>query len=207
MKLKFLLVTGLVLTMLVATSGCIFSPDPDEEVPQKPVDNLKYPSNADIVMKNFEIIYEDMLINEFREMLHVGYKTILLEATMEEWSESDSPLTESYFTRDEEITIHENIFNGITGVNAAGDSKPPVSSIDVAYLEKPGSTWEPIPESDPDFAGYNGYYATFDVLIYFLTPDNFQYEVSQKVEFYVAPVDDNGQDKFLLLGQRGMETK
>jgi len=157
-------------------------------------------------MQDFETIYSDMLINEFEEILHPAYRTILLQATMDEWSSSDDPLTESYFNRDDEIRIHRNIFSGNTsGVSAAGVTIPPVSAIRVDLLEKADSTWEPIEDSDPDFADHGGYRATYNVLLYFINPDNHQYEIDQVMEFYVAPIDEGGKEKWLLLGIRGQE--
>jgi len=157
-----------------------------------------------MLMQDFETIYSGMMIDEFEELLHPAYRTILLEGTMNEWSSSDDPLTESFFSRDDEIRIHRNIFSGNTsGVDARGNSIPPVSEIRVDLLDKGNSTWEPIEDSDPDFAGHDGYWATYKVLLYFVNPDNRLNEIDQVLEFYVAPIDDGGKDKWLLLGIRG----
>jgi len=172
------------------STGCF--PIPDITTPDK-------------LMRNFETIYYDMMIDEFEEMLHPAYRTILLQATMDEWSSSDDPLAESYFSRDDEIRIHRNIFSGNTGLSAFGDTIPPVAEIRVDLLDKGDSTWEPIEDSDPDFSGHGGYWATYQVLLYFVKPDNRQFEIDQVVEFYVAPIDDGGKEKWLLLGIRGQE--
>jgi len=143
------------------------------------------------------------MIDEFEEILHPAYRTILLEGTMNEWSSSDDPLTESYFNRDDEIRIHRNIFSGNTGVSASGETIPPVSEIRVDLLDMGNSTWEPIDASDSDFAGHGGFRATFNVLLYFINPNNHQFELDQVLEFYVAPVDNGGKEEWQLLGIRG----
>ena len=203
MKLKNLLVCSLVLALLVSVSGCLFSPDDGDPI-VNPDKELPFPKDPDTLMANFKTIYSDMMLDEFKDMLHTEYRTILLQATMDEWAGGDDPLTESYFTRDDEIRIHTNIFSGNSGVTPLGNPVPPVSSIDVDYLQKDG-TWESIEASDPDFAGHGGYWATFNVLLYFNNPDNHRFEINQVVEFYVAPIDEGGREKWLLLGQRGQD--
>jgi hypothetical protein len=165
---------------------------------------LPYPSNPDILMQNFERIYTEMRTDDFRNMLHTEYKTVLLPSTIAQWAQSGNPLTSDFFDRATEITIHENIFSGNVGLDPIGQTIPPIDSIQVDYIVKMGA-WEPVPEADPVFGGLNGYWALFNILIYFTNPDQHRFEVRQDVEFYVVPVDDNGQTRWLLLGQRGHE--
>lgn len=203
MKLKNILLLVMAVALMVGPAGCIFSPD-DDGGGGTPVPGLPYPSNPDILMQNFERIYTEMRIDDFRNMLHEEYKTVLLPSTLQEWEQGGNPLAQDVFYRDDEIRIHENMFSGNTGLDAAGVTIPPIDSITVDYIQKAG-TWEQIPESDLNFAGYGGYWALFNVLIYFNNPDQHRFEVRQDVEFYVVPVDDNGRQKWLLLGQRGLE--
>ena len=205
MKLKNLVLMVMALALLVGPAGCIFSPDDDGGGGGGGTDNeLQYPSSEDKLMENFERIYTEIRIDDFRDMLHVDYKTVLLPSTLLEWEQGGNPLAEDVFYRDDEIRIHENMFSGNTGLDAAGTTIPPIDSIQVDILERIGS-WENIPESDDHFAGFSGRWALFNVLIYFNNPDQHRFEVRQDVEFYVVPTDDDGRTKWLLLGQRGLE--
>ena len=204
MKIKNLVLLVMVLALLVATAGCIFSPDDGGGGGPGPDNSLPYPSNPDILMSNFRQIYNEMRIDDFRSMLHVDYKTVLLPSTLAEWQQGGNPLAADVFYRDDEISIHENIYSGNTGLDAAGQTVQAIDSIQGDLLEKSGS-WEPIPDSDEHFAGQGGYWALFNVLIYFNNPDQHRFEVRQDVEFYVVPTDDGGRTKWLLLGQRGHE--
>ena len=203
MKLKNLLCLMTLLALLVGSAGCIFSPDEKDPV-DPPVTDLPRPTTPDILMANFGTIYREMRTDDFRDMLHTEYKTVLLPSTLQEWEQGGNPLDSEVFYRDAEIRIHENMFSGNTGLDAAGVTIPPIDSIQVDYIQKVG-TWEPIPDSDTYFAGFGGYWALFNVLIYFNNPDQHRFEVRQNVEFYVVPVDDNGVTIYQLLGQRGLE--
>ncbi len=205
MKLRNFLFLVMALALLVGPAGCIFSPDDDGGGGGGGGNTaLPYPSNPDILMQNFERIYTEMRIDDFRNMLHTEYKTVLLPSTLLEWEQGGNPLAAEVFYRDDEINIHENMFSGNTGLDAVGQTIPPIDSIQVDYINRQ-NPWEPIPESDEHFGGLNGYYTTFNVLLYFNNPDQHRYEVRQDVEFYVVAVDDGGKSKWLLLGQRGHE--
>ncbi len=205
MKLRNLLFLVMALALLVGPVGCIFSPDDDGGGGGGGGSTaLPFPSTPDILMQNFERIYTELRIDDFRNMLHAEYKTVLLPSTLAEWENAGNPLAAEVFYRDDEINIHENMFSGNTGLDAIGQTIPPIDSINVDYIQKNGS-WEPIPESDEYFGGMGGYYALFNVLIYFNNPDQHRYEVRQDVEFYVVAVQDGGRNKWLLLGQRGHE--
>lgn len=203
MKMKKLLFLALSLALLALASGCIFSPDEKPRV-DPPVTDLPPATTPDILMQNFGTIYREMRTDDFRDMLHTDYKTVLLPSTLQEWEQGGNPLDSDVFYRADEIRIHENMFSGNTGLDAAGVTIPPIDSIQVDYIQKVG-TWEPIPESNQYFAGFGGYWALFNVLIYFNNPDQHRFEVRQNVEFYVVPVDDNGRTIYQLLGQRGLE--
>ena len=87
MKLKNLLPL-MVIALLIAPAGCIFSPDDsgDGGVAPPPI---KWPSTPEILMENFETIYTGMMINEFEAMLHEEHKTILLPQTLQDWDWAD----------------------------------------------------------------------------------------------------------------------
>jgi len=161
-------------------------------------------TTPDILVQNFETIYVYMLIDDFRDMLHNDYKTVLLPSTLAEWQESGNPLSDDVFNRVSEISIHENMFSGQPGMSPVGVAVSPIESVTVDYMAKVAS-WEQIPEGDEHFGGLGGYWARYDILIYFNHPDQFRFMVEQDVEFFVIPVEEGGTTIWRLLGQRGLE--
>jgi hypothetical protein len=155
-------------------------------------------------MENFVTIYNTLDTGNFPFLLHDDFQMELLPSTLEEWEMGGNPLTDDHFDRAAMITIHENMFSGETGLGPAGTIIPPVASIEVVYLQQLG-TWEPIPAEDPTFGGHGGYWVLFEALIYFNNPDFHRFQVDQTIGFYLAPVDDGGQERWELLGIRGLE--
>lgn len=201
MKLKNLLLMFGILALLVGTTGCLFSPDePDDPTP--PVDEGLDPNTTpDILMSNFQIIYEGMDSGEYEAMLHPDYRTILLQSTFDDWQDSDTPLTELYFDHDSEVQIHRNIFEGLGGVNEAGLAIPPIDSISVSVMDKEGA-WDNVEESEEYFGGRGAYFARYNLLMHFNKPDGSRFEVDQTVDFFVVKGDD---DLWYMLGQRGID--
>ena len=65
--------------------------------------------------------------------------------------------------------------------------------------------WAPIPEDDLWFGGYNGKWAPYRVNIQFYNADlSHKFEVQQRVNFYIAPVEEGGRTIYKMLGQRGL---
>lgn len=200
--IQILILVTLVGAFLAIGAGCSdpgFGTGPENPPPV--TDELPYPSDPDVLMHNFERIYEDMLVDDFKDMMHPAYRMVLLPATVAMWQEADEPLVAGHFTRDHEIGIHRNIFSGNTGQDANASPVPPVSSITFEVFQK-DSTWEPIAETDPDFAGQAGYWTTFNVILHLDCPDSYRMEIRDVLEIYVAPVDDSNREKWLLLGIR-----
>ena len=55
------------------------------------------------------------------------------------------------------------------------------------------------------FGGYDGSWGNYRVNLQFFNADlSHKFEVLQEVNFYVVPVDVNGREKWLMLGQRGL---
>jgi len=177
----------------------------DEGSEALPPETLIYPSTPDKLMANYKAVYTGMMMDEFEDLLHPDFRMVLLQGTLAAWANSDAPLTPPYYDRPAEIAIHRNLFNGNTGLDTNGQPIPSVSSIEVVYLEKE-EAWRLIPAGDPDFDGHDGYWAAMNVLIFLNCPDDHRFEVSQVIEFHVAPVDDAGQEKWLLLGIRETES-
>lgn len=199
MKLKNLLWIPLTCALLLAPAGCIFSPD--EGGDGGGVDEpLPWASTPTILMDNFKTIYNKMLIDEFEAMLHDDYKTILLAETLTEWGwEADY-----YFNKSEESTIHRNMFSGNTGLRSDGVTVVnPIDRIDVQLLEVQ-EAWADISAGDQWFGGVGGQFANYQVRIFFYDAYQHAYEVNQSVNFYAIPVDVDGREKWLMLGQRGL---
>ena len=114
----------------------------------------------DIMMQNFEDIYVDMDAEDYAEMLHEGYRTVLLEATYDDWAGGDHPLSDYFFDRDTEVTIHTNMFNQLTGSDPSGNPVPPIDSINVDLMEKVG-TWVQV---DPSVEYFGELYPRFLLL-------------------------------------------
>jgi hypothetical protein len=187
------------LVLMLSTVGCIFSPDEDDDVIVDPPAELQYADTPDKLMENFETIYTDMLIDDFRDMLHTDYRTILLTGTINDWG-WEAGYT---FDRDDEIIIHTHMFDGSPGSDENGNNINPLDRIEVSLFEREGE-WITVPQDDVDFPGTKR--AIYNVRIFF--HDNtggHAFEVNQSVIFYAQAMDDNGRTKYLLRGQRGIE--
>jgi len=186
---------------LVLTTGCkddnTVTPPPDP----KPV----IIDDPDQLMQFFLTSYNEMDFDLYTALLHPDFRMMILPSTVNDWAGGDAPLAYPYFTRDETLAIHANIFSGNAGQTPLGSPVPPVATIDVDVLQKDG-IWELISEADPEFAGQDGYWVAFNVLLYFNNPDNHRFEISQVIEFYVAPIDVAGQESWHLLGIRGLDS-
>jgi hypothetical protein len=199
MKLKNLPLLLIVAALLVVPAGCIFSPDNGED-PEPTNNDLPPATTREKLMINFETIYTEMRFDDFQDMLHEDYKTILLSDTLEEWGWAD----DYYFDRTIELDIHRKMFGGQTGLDSNGNIIHPIDSILVDVLELQG-TWEKIPEDDLYFGGYDGWWGHYRVELQFKDADNsHRFVVQQAVNFFVAPVDVNGRDIWVMLGQRGL---
>ena len=199
MKLKNLLLMFMVIALFIAPAGCIFSPDDGGDGGGDDT-GLPWASTPDILMSNYRIVYTEMLIDEFTEMLHKDYKTILLSETLEDWGEA----ADFYFDYTAEVEIHTKMFRGDPGLDSQGNPVHPIDSIVVDLLENQG-TWDPIPQDDIDFGGMEGKWANYRVNLQFFNADlSHKFEVHQQINFYVVPVVENGRNKYLMLGQRGL---
>jgi len=199
MKLKHLLLLFAIFTLLVGTTGCIFSPDDDETVDPPDVGGPDPAVTPDILMDNFKLTYEAMNSGDYEAMLHPDYRTILLQTTFDDWAQGDNPLDEMFFDHDAEVQIHRNIFEGLGGVDEIGNTIPPIDSITVTIMEKNG-VWEPVEETEEYFGGRGAYWAQYSLLMHFNKPDASRYEVNQIVDFFVIQGSD---ELWYMLGQKG----
>jgi hypothetical protein len=177
------------LTLLLAATGCIFSPDDDPEDPPPPVkEKIPQLTQPDSVAAAYRIIYDDQDIDEYRDLLHPDFKFIIKGAT--------SP--DENYNYDTEIAITNKIFTGQPGT---GDPPaPPIQSIDITMVAQ--GSWLPIADEDPNFGGTGGQYRPYQMDIFFQRSSGSNFIVRGEALFYVIPVenDDLQRTEYRLLG-------
>lgn len=157
----------------------------DDETPNELIDHCEIcpPETPDQLMENFEIIYSEMLVDEFRDMLDPDFQFILSPRTIEDWDWAPG----STFDFDAMISIHGHMFGGSAGTDHEGNGISPLDRIQIPVFERIGE-WVVTPEDDPDFP--NAGQALFEMKIFF--HDNtgtHAFAVDQQVIFYVSFVD------------------
>ena len=181
MKSKFfLLLAGFAL--LIATGGCIFSPDDDDrDIPPPPPPVLPFPGSPDVLMANFQTIYETMDYDEYCKIMHPDFLTILQEETI-----IDFPDVGTTLDVNEELRIHERMFSGDPLEDPNGDFVPGVVGISFnnfraldAWTLSPGDDIIP-----------NAEWAPFEVDFLFDRGQEFStLKVEGTIKFYVTSRD------------------
>lgn len=188
------------LLLLLAPAGCIFSPeDTPPGTDEPPIEVRQKATTEDKLMENFQDIYSEMHLDDFKDMLHADYKTILLDGTIDDWDWADG----ATFDRDDEISIHDHMFNGSAGTDHEGNGINPLDRIEVSLFERIGE-WATVDINDVDFPETRR--ALYEVKIFF--HDNtgtHAFAVDQQVIFYAQPVDENGTTIYKLGGQKGLD--
>ncbi|MBU2503051.1 hypothetical protein KJ682_17095 [bacterium] len=179
MKMKSFLTLGLVGLLLFPT-GCIFSPDDNDGPVGGSSAGLPFPGSPDQLMKNFRSIYEDMDIEDYRNMLHPDYLTILKESTRLDFPEVGETLDYT-----EEIRIHTNMFSGAPGRDAQGNLTNPISAI---QFDEPVqlTDWETSPATDPI---PNALAALFEVSFNFERAGDKTLQVQGQIKFFITSRD------------------
>ncbi len=202
MKSKFfLLLAGFAL--LIATGGCIFSPEDDPEPPPpKPAPVLPFPGSPDVLMANFQTIYETMDFEEYRKIMHPDFLTILQEETI-----IDFPDVGTTLDVNEELRIHERMFSGDPLEDPNGDFVPGVLGISFnnfraldAWTLSPGDDIIP-----------NAEWAPFEVDFLFDRGQEFStLKVEGTIKFYVTSRDSlhegTDQQYYQMRGQVDLTT-
>ncbi|MBD3222833.1 hypothetical protein GF314_16520 [bacterium] len=177
-----------VLFVMLAASGCLFSPDEGGGGGEDPVDDHVFPDTADKLVANFDRYYSERNLERYREVLSDDYRFIAQDG--------------SEYNFDREIDVANKMFNEIEGQDGIA-----FSDITVEYLQ-PQGTWQPTPEDDPYFGGFSGSLKRpYDVFISFkVSGQALTYEVKGLVVFYVTKreveVDGAMVDMYELLGQQ-----
>ncbi len=181
MKAKFFLLPA-VFALVVGSAGCIFSPDDDPgDDPPPPPPVLPFPGSPDVLMANFQTIYETMNYEEYRKIMHPDFLTILQEETI-----IDFPDVGTTLDVNEELRIHERMFSGDSLEDPDGNLVPGVNNISFsnfraldAWIVSPGDDIIP-----------NAEWAPFDVDFLFDRGEGFStLKVEGTIKFYVASRD------------------
>ncbi len=197
MKSKFFLLLA-AFALLIAPAGCIFSPDDEGEGGEPPAaKELPWPGSADILMENFQTIYETMDITEYRKIMHPDFLTILQETTTEEFPDVGTTLDVN-----EELRIHERMFSGEALTDPDENFVPGVANISFSKF-RALDTWALSPQDDiiP-----NALWAPFEVDFLFDRGQNFStLKVAGVIKFFVTSKDSlhQGTTKpyFQMIGQ------
>jgi len=171
------------LLVLFAASGCIFSPDDsgDDDLPPPP--SFEPAESPDEVMAKFREIYQAKNLDFYRRLLSEDYRFI---------PQNDGPV----YNLDNELSVHEKMFNEI-----AGEGGVIISDISVVQL-LPQGIWEDTPENEPDFGG-GSQKRTYIVQIDFsLQGQSLILRVEGPVIYYVRAEQADGQTVYRLLGMR-----
>lgn len=197
MKSKFFLLLA-ASALLIAPAGCIFSPDEDGGGGGGGgTAGLPWPGTPDVLMSNFQTIYETRDINEYRKIMHPDFLTILQEATTTEFPDVGTTLDVN-----EELRIHERMFSGEALTDPNGDFVPGVLSINFSKF-RALDTWVTSP---PDDIIPNAEWAPFEVDFLFDRGQNFStLKVEGTIKFYVTSKDSvyQGSSKkyYQMIGQ------
>jgi hypothetical protein len=181
----------LALALMFAASGCIFSPDDDggDTPPPETSQYHKY-THPDSVALNYQEIYANMDIDEYREAL-VNPAT---DPDGDEFLFISTNLALS--TYDTEITTTNNMFDGQPGWDEdAQQVAPPISSIQ--FVMTPLGTWENIPADHPNFGGITGQQRDFQLQAFFERRSDTHFIVGGTFRLFVKQVSD---DNFRVLG-------
>ena len=181
MKSKFFLLLA-AFALLIAPAGCIFSPgenvNNDDPIVKDP---LPFPGSPDVLMANFQAIYETRDFNEYRKIMHPDFLTILQDATSQEFPDVGTTLDVN-----EELRIHERMFSGDSVIDPKGDLVPGVLNISFSTF----AALDAWVTSPPDDTIPNAEWAPFDVVFLFDRGQNFStLQVAGTIKFYVTSRD------------------
>ncbi len=151
--------------------------------------NLQRAITPDILMNNFKLVYEGMVPSAFASLLSPDHRTVLLQTTIDDWAQSETPLQADYFDYTQCAAIHNNIFTHLGGLSSSGLMIPPIDSISIDVLDRQNA-WSQADPDDEYFADRDAHFATYLVLMHFNKPDGSRFEVDQMLDFYVEQGDD-----------------
>lgn len=182
MSARRILCLAAAFALMMAATGCIFSPDDEGgggDPPPPP--QLQFPDSPAKLMSNFQQTYEDRNFDWYVEMLHPNYKTVLQQETIDQF-----PDVGEFLELDEELHIHERMFSGNDLTDPNGEFVPGVAGIAFNRFE-PMDAWRMSPADDPI---PNAYFAPFDVDILFDRGQGHSFmSVKGQIRFYATSRD------------------
>jgi hypothetical protein len=191
----------MMLLLMLASGGCIFSPD-DAGGPDPIVeDPLPFPDDPDQLIANFKTVYSGMDHTRYRdEILSPDYTFVLQVETVEEFG-----LSSNIYEYADEVAISAKMFSGLPNLRGKV-----LTAIEMQVLQPEGA-WLPVAANDPYFGGFPGARVrNYSMLFYFNSQDAFRYEVRGNQMFYVTAdtVMRNGvmTPRYKLLGQLDLTT-
>ncbi|HPF35844.1 hypothetical protein KDK88_04020 [bacterium] len=186
--LPLLLALGL---LVLALSGCIFSPDPDPD--PTPIDPPDYETalTPELMMANFKTAYEEKDINGYRdEVLDDRFLFFFLE-------DED----QAFWDKTEDLASMTNLFSGEARTNSQGQLTRAISQITMDQL----TLLEPFTASDNlYFQGIDGVLMGLYKITIVLTHPAGTITVDSNQRFYAAPQVENGVTIYKLIGQEDM---
>ncbi len=211
-----------VAALFLALPGCIFSPDPGDDVggTPKPLD-YPWPSTEIQLMENFKTAYGGRDIFPYIGSMGENpvYPVLYNDADSEDaykfrFSQQDMEdpelgLTTDILTYDEEVAIATRMFSGASSTQEGADGAA-ITDIDFSTLDIT-TPWESVPATDKDFP--NSRRADFDVKIVFSYTDNSGKDGTFTVEslqrFYVKSMmieqgDGTAKLRWYLYGQEDL---
>lgn len=185
---------AVLLTLPLALGGCGEDDNPtstDHEI------YYRY-EEIDDLMPAFAEIYGTSYLYGLSDLLHPDFVLDPRAATADTWDwENDRVLD-----LDDYLEIHENIYDGYGGTDAADFTLQPIANVVVDKMDQLGD-WEQIDDQDAVFGGIDGYTATFDCQITFFNPDLYHfYLVRQSMEFFVQLRRYDGDEFWQIVGIR-----
>ena len=187
---------------LIASGGCLFSPDtpPNVDPPPQPTKYI-WPGAPDSLMYNFRTAYTSMDIDHYREALHPDFRFIFNQLDVERLN-----LPSSFETFADDITSTANMFSGNSIVKPDQTTVPGVSAINIQVLDRT-EPWVDEGSDNPDFP--NTQRATFNVAMSLARVSNATtLLISGQQMFYVSYKDSthNGLPAryYQLRGQRDL---
>ena len=172
--------------LMIATAGCIFSPedDPKPKPAPEPVE-LPFPGSPDVLMQNFQTIYETRDYDEYVKIMHPDFLTILQDETIQDFPDVGETLDVN-----EELRIHQRMFSGDAVTDPNGDLVPGVTTISFSRFINL-ETWAVSPPTDiiP-----NAEWALYDVEFLFDRGQTYStLKVEGTIKFYVTSRDSMHQ--------------
>ncbi len=170
-----------ILLVAFAGSGCIFSPDDDEQPPPQIEPECTTATSPDQAMSVFQTVYAGRLLDCYRDLLSTDYLFIDQDGGFDNY--------------DDEMRIANKMFNGLEGENAII-----ISDITIDRLD-PQGVWTATPANDPNFGGFtDSQYRQYLVDFKFqVSGQNLILRVQGPVLYYVKD-DGEGSPDFKILG-------